>query len=127
MKKITSYEHACEVLGIKPEDILDVSRVREKDQKAFIDLFKLSIIIEANNKLNEWEIDWEDSNQEKYYPWMWVVKDNERPSGLGLSYSDCVSTRSGTDVGSRLSVGTENEAEYIGKDFMSLYESWLLI
>ncbi len=127
MKKVKDYNHACEVLQLDPEAKPDVSKIREKDQKAFLSLFMLTIIIEAQNKLNDWEVDWKDEDQGKYYPWMDVEQDKSKVSGLGLSCDVCDYSRSDTLVGSRLVVGSSDEAKYIGTEFLPLYEDWFLI
>lgn len=126
MKKVTSYTYACEILGLDPEAKPDVSKIREKDQKAFLSLFEITIIVEAQNKLNDWSVDWMNRGQYKYYPWFYIDEDTNKVSGVGLSYFDCANTRSHTAVGSHLVVGTEEEAEYLGNLFIELYESWLL-
>lgn len=125
MKKVRDYNHACEVLGLDPEAKPEVSKLREKDQKAFIALHELTIIVEAQNKLNEWELDWTNNHQGKYYPWF-DVEVNEKGSGVGLSYYGYLYSGSGTGVGSRLVVGTWQEAEYIGNQFLAQYEDWLI-
>lgn len=127
MKKVKDYSHACEILEKNPEAKPDVSMLLEKDQKAFTSLFELTIIIEAQNKLNEWSVDWSNHHQGKYYPWMDVEEDKSKVSGFGLSYYDDDTTLSGTIIGSRLVVGTSEEAEYIGREFIALYEDWFLI
>lgn len=81
---------------------------------------KLKIIYKALNNDPKFP-DYSNHSQWKYYPW---VKPNS--SGVGLSYFVDDFTRSYTAVGSRLVVGTYDQAEYLGELFISLYEDWLL-
>lgn len=50
----------------------------------------------------------------------------EDVSGFGLSFSRCVSSRTLTCVGSRLMVGSIEEAKYIGShpEALADYEAW---
>jgi hypothetical protein len=126
MKKITSFEHACEVLKRDPNALPEVSMLPEKHQKAIVSVYKLITVIEAQNTLDDFEANWNDHNQAKYYPWLDVINKNS-VSGLGLSYYDYASTRSDSIVGSRLVVGSRTTAKYIFEQFTELYEDWFLI
>src|SRR5690349_2422204 len=109
MKKVKNYLHACEILSLDPEARPDVSKIREKDQKAFIGLFELTIIIEAQNKLNNFVVEMGNTDQWKYNPWHWIKikKKKGLVSGVGLSYYDSDDTLSLTNVGSRLVMGSD--------------------
>lgn len=95
-------------------------RINQEDTPDEVAYKKLKIIYKALNNDSKFP-DYNNHNQYKYYPW---VKPN--PSGVGLSYGDYVYSRSVTVVGSRLVVGTSEEAEYIGKKFIKKYEAWVL-
>lgn len=126
MKKVKDYQHGCEILGLDPEAKPDVSKIREKDQKAFIGLFELTIIIEAQNKLDDFVVDMGNTDQIKYNPWHWIEKDESKVSGVGLSCHDCDYSDLSTTVGSRLVLGNRTSAKYIGTEFIPLYELWEL-
>lgn len=128
MKKVKDYLHACEILGLDPEARPDNSKIRERDRKAHDSLFELTIIIEAQNKLDEFELDWTEGNSQwKYSPWAWVKDDITKVSGSRLSYLAYVYAHSLTHVGSRLVLGSEESARYIFEEFIEKYEDWFLI
>jgi hypothetical protein len=128
MKQITSFEHACQVLGLDPLALPEVSMLPENHQKAIVSHYKLITIVEANNKENgDWKADWNNSKQWKYYPWFWVKASDEKPAGSGLSFGDFGDGISRTPVGSRLCVGSSEQAEYVGKTFIDLYTDYFLI
>ena len=113
-KDITSFEDACEYLGIDSEDVYDESA----DTKDEIAYKRLKVIYKAINKLNNWVVDYKNSNQYKYYPWFNVVS--------GFSYSDCICDITFAYVGVRLCCGSREEAEYIGTTFTTEYKDYLL-
>lgn len=130
MKKqqIKSFEHACEVLGIGADlskfNVLDIP---QKDIQPLADYYQITKIVEATNKLNEWEANWGDSRQYKYNPYFYIKADASKPSGFGFSDTAYDSWGADTSVGSRLLVGSSEEALYIGETFAALFESVYLI
>lgn len=113
---VKTYEDACEIIGEKPIDeqhLMDCGI--GKSEIAFI---KLKTIFKAANKMNNnWNADYSNSNQCKYYPYfIW------RSSGFRYCGAGCTSTSTGT--GSRLCCGTHDDAEYIGKQFKDLYNDY---
>jgi len=107
-----------ELLNTMLQDSL-VNVLKTKDilsAKAFIEL---SIINRAINKdyytLEEWEPNWENPSEHKYYPYFSVSV-----GGFGLS--DTNYRNSTTDFGSRLYYKTMERAEHAGKTFMDLYK-----
>ena len=84
MKKIKSFEDACNALGIL-EIVPDFSTFPEKYRSAMYAHYKLMIITEA---LNEgWTPNWDDWEERKYYPWF----DMRSSASGGFSFHDCVS------------------------------------
>lgn len=78
---------------------------------------KCKIICKA---LNEgWKPNYKDGSEAKYHSWF-------AASGGGFSFDDCSCTITVTDVGSRLCVKSRELAEYIGKQFLSEYKSFLM-
>ncbi len=125
MAQIKTYEAACKELKLDPKALPDVSTLPEKHRKAIIAHFKLVIIAEA---LNEgWTPDWSDYDQAKYYPWFEVIPDNKSVSGFGLSYGAYGGWLTGTGVGSHLCFKTRDLAKYAGKQFLKLYEEYMLL
>lgn len=109
---VKTYEDACEIIGEKPIDeqhLMDCGI--GKSEIAFI---KLKTIFKAANKMNNnWNADYSNSKQCKYYPYfIW------RSSGFRCDGTSCACTSS--RAGSRLCCGTPDDAEYIGKQFEDL-------
>jgi len=127
MKLFNNEDEVNAFLGIEPIGEPDLSWVQPEDRKATLAAVKLFNIHRAHNKANNFVADWTDSNQRKYSAWHWIEKDESKPSGLGFTctgYGDWVT---GTSVGSRLSVGTSEEALHITKTFDYLYQDLYFI
>ncbi len=130
MKKqqIESFEHACTVLGIGSDlskfNVLDIP---QKDIQPLMDYYQITKIVEATNRLNEWEANWADGHQAKYNPYFYIKPDPSKPSGFGFSFTGADDWSTDTAVGSRLLVGSGEEAIYIGEKFANLFESVYLL
>lgn len=112
--RVTSFEDACAMDGIKPGDLLNSSLTT--DEIAYI---KLKQIIRVINE--GWVPDWNDTSQRKWYPWFKVS------SGFGFSSSHYLYAGAGTTVGSRLCFETQEKCEYVATHFIDLYEQLLII
>jgi hypothetical protein len=112
MERVKTYEDACKVLGLNPDDQLPSTN--SKDAAAIIAYAKLFVICRA---LNEgWVPDWNNSSQYKYYSWF------DMRAGSGFSYDVCDYSYPGSSVGSRLCFKSEELARYAGKQFLSIYK-----
>lgn len=103
--RVKTFEDACEVLGIDPDDVLHAahSEYLEQDIDAINAFQKLTIIARA---LNEgWIPDWNNSNQRKWCPWL-------RYSGSGFRFGDSDGSYDYSSVGSRLCYKSEELATY---------------
>jgi len=125
-QKIKTFEAACKALKLDAVKVLpDFSAFPKHHQDAMIAHTKLIIITEALNKVNNdnntWKPNWSDSSEWKYYPWF------DLSSGSGLSYYVCDNRGSGSAVGSRLCFKSRELAEYAGKQFLKLYETYFLL
>ncbi|MCF0070258.1 hypothetical protein LZD49_07230 [Dyadobacter sp. CY261] len=117
--RVRSYEDACDIVGIVPHTIENFSDVPDVDRQSTFAYHQLTIIARA---LNEgWAPDWKNHNQPKYYGWF------EHAAG-GSGFSFCVSACvfSLSYVGSRLVFRSSELAEYAGKTFIEIYNSYLL-
>ncbi len=123
MKQVENYLHACSITG---EDPLITAEDATPKRKAFNAAERISTWCEASNKLNGFVINLADPNQVRFHPWHRINRDKSLPSGFGLSSYDYADTHSITLVGSRLQVGSEEEAEYIGShpEALADYEAW---
>lgn len=116
-ERIKTFEDACAELGVKPEDYLVNNH---PDAKGLNALAKLTIISKALNE--EWEPDWSNENEYKYYPYFKFKKGK-----LAFSYSDCYYWRTLTLVCSRLSYKSPELAIYAGEQFADIYNDFLLM
>lgn len=124
MKKIESFEQACEVLGYE-RTIPNFDQAPEKHRKALSAHYQLIIIAEAIN--DGWTPNWLDTDERKWELYPDIVKDDSKPSGLGLSYDDYVFWLSLTAVGSRLCFKSREAAKHCFDTFQNLWEDYFLI
>jgi len=116
-ERIKTYEDACRELDIPltPERCKGMT----EDEAAY---YSLKVIARA---LNEgWEPDWNNKEQEKWYPWFEVTGTNS--AGLSCSYTNYPVSTTNAPFGSRLCFKTKALAEYAGTQFINLYEKYLL-
>lgn len=120
-KQIKTFEQACKALKI--EAVLpDVSMIPEKEQKAIIAHYKLTVIARA---LNEgWTPDYNNYDEYKYYPWF-NMDDSGAPLGFSFDVYGFVYTC--TCVGARLVYKSRALAEYAGQTFVDLYRDYMVI
>lgn len=119
---IKSYADACAVMKYNPAHLPIVTNLPKSERRATVDAYKLRVVIAAINKLSNWKPDYSDFNQGKYYPWFEVKTNKKNPSGFAFSGTDTHCDYSLTVVGPRLSVGTRDEALYVGTKFADLYK-----
>jgi hypothetical protein len=79
---------------------------------------QLKVIIAVINE--GWTPNWDNSNQKKWYPYFRLS------SGFGFSGAYYGFTGTGTIVGSRLCLESQEKAEYVGKQFVELYKQFML-
>ncbi len=122
-EKIKTFEDACSVLGISPDEFLiSYSEKLSHHSKAFVAHLKLIVITEA---LNEgWKPDWSNNKWDKYYPWFRM---NASSSAGRFSFSHSDNRASASLVGSRLCFKSEKLADYAGKQFEELYRDYHVI
>jgi len=119
-ERVTSFEDACQVLGIST-NVPDVKGLPRKHQKAIVANYKLIIIAEA---LNEgWKPNWQDSDEYKYYPWF----DMTNPAGVGCSSTNPTATAAYASIGSRLCFKSDELAIYFGQQFTDLHNESMLL
>lgn len=130
-EKITSFESACEFLGLEPvlpqvelanSEYMNLSALClfKKDRESMLAYYKLTIIIRALNE--DWEPDWSDWDQYKYYNWFYVDR-----TSAAFRFNDAYCTNTDTAVGSRLCFKNRDLAAYAAKQFEDLYKDYFLI
>jgi hypothetical protein len=123
---IASFEDACKNQGLDPTTVLpDVSCLPEVDRKAVIAFAKRCIIQRAINE--DWEADWADNDQQKYYCWLDVEPDDDGSSGFRLSYGGYDYVFSRTFLGVRLFYPDAKTARYEFETFREMHEDMILI
>ncbi len=126
MKTIKTFEDACAALKLDPAAVLpNFSMFPEHHRGAMTAHAKLIIIAEAAN--DGWKPDWKNTDEPKYVPWFDIDEDENSPSGLGFSYSDCDGWRTYTTVGSRLCYKDAETAQHVAETFLDLYREYVLM
>ena len=147
-ERIKTFEDAVEATGMTLPFSEEQMAVLPKDVVAYM---KLRIIAAALNgltkdKLNEFPVFSED--EYRYYPWFYFVtqkeldkmEEKEKKSlllwGAGASYgsyaglvcsgSTSAWTRSDSTLVARLATKTSEEAQYFGKQFISIWNDYIL-
>jgi hypothetical protein len=111
-KRIKTYLYVCKELNVKELTISDFNFLPEDQQLKALCFHKLKNIEKLFN--GKWKIDWEDSTQNKYYPWF-----REEKAGLVFYCSGCYSDDSG---GSVAYFKDRDNSDFVGKIFINLYE-----
>lgn len=139
---VTSYEEARKYLGGKPNNDFTVAKkvvsgncvkldevtrlvkdINPSHVKALIALNELFTIAQAWNKEDEFEPDFSNSNQYKYFPWF--VYDNGA-AGFVFAYTYYTAMHTNANIGSRLCFKTPERARQFGEQFIDLWNDVLL-
>lgn len=139
---VTSYEEARKYLGGKPNNDFTVAKkvvsgncvkldevtrlvkdINPSHVKALIALNELFTIAQAWNKEDEFEPDFSNSNQYKYFPWF--VYDNGS-AGFVAAYTYNTAANTNANFGSRLCFKTRERARQFGEQFIDLWNDVLL-
>jgi len=114
---IKTFEDACKKLSLNPNDIVRLfDNFPSKHKKHLIAEYKLVLIFEAIN--DDWEADY-NNDECKYYPYfIW-----DKSSGFSFHSSNCY--LSDSYVSSLLSTNTREKSEYIGEQFIDIYDDFL--
>ena len=116
---ISSYEAAKDNLGNVGAKVIEV---REHHAKALNALNKLFTIAEAWNKADNFIPDFSNRNQYKYFPWF--VYDND--AGFICAGTYYTTSFANAPFGSRLCFSTSERAEQFRKQFIDLWNDFLL-
>ncbi len=113
------FEQACAELKINTM-LPDVSFLPERNQKAILAFYKLSVIIQCVNE--DWEPNWQNWEERKYFPWFDVL-----PAGLGYSITYHTASDTNAFIGSRLCFKSAGLTAEWAQKLLPLYEDMLLI
>ena len=119
--KVDSFEAALEFLG--RENNACMCGIPDKHAKAMVAMYKLITIAEAWNKADNFVPDYDNTNQYKWFPWF------RKQGTAGFVSANTYNTASITyaNIGSRLCFSTSKRAEQFGKQFIDLWNDFLLI
>lgn len=119
--KIASFQQACKLLKYNPKTVLPiVSKMPRHLQAHTIAKAKLEIITEASRE--GVELDYDNTDQRKWYGWFLLNKPGFRFLG-----SDCVFTHSHSVGGPRLCYLSEKDSDYHCKKHIALYKAAIII
>lgn len=118
---IPSYKAAKDKLGCVAVKV--IPEVREHHAKALNALNKLFTIAEAWNKADNFIPDFSNRNQYKYFPWFVY---NDKTAGFVSAYTYHSASYASAYFGSRLCFSTSERAEQFGKQFIDLWNDFLL-
>jgi len=112
------------------KDVLEYNGISEEERSEkymlFFDNLKLphlyyqwlaELLCKSLNE--DWTPDWDNSNERKYFPWFKMC------SG-GFRYDDFAYWLTGSSVGSRLCLKSDELAKYAGTQFTEVYEQFMI-
>lgn len=126
MEQFKTFEKCCQAQGLDPEKCLpDVTNMPKQFQQAIVNLTKLMIIAAAVN--GSWKPDWNNSDEEKWFPWFDMEVDKRNPSGFLFGDSGCDCSASGSAGGSRLCFVSEEASDFVGKHYEDLWRGAMVL
>lgn len=118
--KVDSFEAALEYLG--RENNACMCGIPDKHAKAMVAMYKLITIAEAWNKADNFIPDYDNTNQYKWFPWF----QKRGTAGFVYANTNPAASSASASVGSRLCFKTDERAEQFGKQFIDLWNDFLL-
>jgi len=118
--KVDSFEAALEYL--ERENNACMCGIPDKHAKAMVAMYKLITIAEAWNKSDNFVPDYDNTNQYKWFPWF----QKRGTAGFVYAFTDNAASAAYAYVGSRLCFSTSERAEQFGKQFIDLWNDFLL-
>lgn len=118
--KVDSFEAALEFLG--RENNACMCGIPDKHAKAMFSMYKLITIAEAWNKADNFVPDYDNTNQYKWFPWF----QKRGTAGFVCAYTYNTASFANAIIGSRLCFKTDERAEQFGKQFIDLWNDFLL-
>lgn len=117
MEKIKTFADAQRETGA--QDTPDFNEAPEEVREFLKAIYQAAVITKA--LVGDWKPNWNDSNQEKWFPWFRMSSGGFVFDGAGCDYSFA-------DAGyaSRLCFPSEEMAEYAGRQFTDIYSRIIL-
>lgn len=124
--KITSYKTACKFLAKETPSAPKVSHMPKREQEFYIAIHEITTIIKAKNKQANFKPDWADANQRKWRPWFRSITNSKGLfSGFVFAGSGYVWSHTFAFGGSRFALATEEDADFVGKKFIKIWNKIL--
>ena len=123
--KVDSFEAALEYLGreyLGRENNAYMCGIPDKHTKAMVAMYKLITIAEAWNKADNFVPDYDNIYQYKWYPWF----QKRGTAGFVCASTSTTAASAAAHAGSRLCFSTSERAEQFGKQFIDLWNDFLL-
>lgn len=124
-KKITTLAAVFAALNLPADEKPDVSRWPARYHAHKQHEYDVQMAIDAING-PDWVVDWNNTDQLKYYLWVYTEPDASRVSGRGLSLLDVYDDDSYAIVGPRLCFESREKALHFWEHFKPLYENYYL-
>lgn len=118
--KVNSYEAALEYLG--RESGVCMYGIADKHAKAMMAIYQLITIAEAWNKADGFVPDFDNTNQYKWFPWF----KKQGAAGFVYAYTNYTASFAHAHFGSQLCFKSEERATQFGKQFIDLWNDFLL-
>ncbi|MEG0899045.1 MAG: hypothetical protein RSF40_04960 [Oscillospiraceae bacterium] len=115
--KVDSYDAALKYLGRDRGGMLGIA---DKHAKAMMAMYQLITTAEAWNKADEFVPDFDNTNQYKWFPWF------SKQGTAGFVSEEMDYTTTSAYFGSRLCFKTKKRATQFGKQFIDLWNDFLL-
>ena len=118
-KYVTSYEKACEVVGMYPLELFHFLYLPRRHRESAYAEHKLITICEALNQ--GWEPDYTNASEYKYFPrFNWVA-------GSGFVFHATYYVITDSYFGARLCYKSAALSNFAGKIFIKEYNEWLIL
>jgi hypothetical protein len=117
-----TFEEACIITGENPNDEKFTTGTADE-----ISYKKLKVTTQAINREDnngkEWEGDWQDNDEYKWYGWWDLEKDKNNPSGFRFLGSGC--GRTGSLTPARLCYKTDRGLKHSADKFLSDWRMYI--
>jgi hypothetical protein len=121
--RVKFFEDACDELEYSTITPM-CGQLPDKYHNSIKTFYMLQVIVEA---LNEgWVADWNDTDQRKHFPYFRLVNGELEYAGVAARHSYFVFGFAYSNDVSRLCYSTEELAEYAGKQFLGMYNDFIL-
>lgn len=117
MEKIKTFADAQRETGA--QDTPDFNEAPEEVREFLKAIYQAAVITKA--LVGDWKPNWNDSNQEKWFPWFRMSSGGFVFDGTSYDYSSAAAGNA-----SRLCFPSEEMAEYAGRQFTDIYSRIIL-